>query len=157
GTNGRIAQFLLGKSLGGFARDEERFEAIDFLKGHVVGSPCALAAAGGFIELLLRNELRGKHLLRAGVFSVGVKEICFGAFHGGDLFGVSRDRVIKADAELRPYLLDNASLALDLKFELLWVQHDQRLALGYRVADVSQDLRNASFHLCAKSAFFERK
>ncbi len=109
----------------------------------------ALEAAGGFVQLLLRNQLALEHFLRAGVFSVGVEEIGSGALDRGKFFRIGRRRIIRANAKLCAHLGDEATLAIDFILQLLGIDENERLAFLHVVADIGKNLRDAAFDLRA--------
>ncbi len=116
-----------------------------------------MKAAGGFVELLLRNQLALEHFLRAAIFAFGVEEVGGGAFDGGEFFWIGGRRIIGTDAELRAHLRHEAALAVDFKLQLLRIDQDERLAFFDVVADVGENLRDAAFDLRAQDAFFQRE
>src|SRR5439155_16700135 len=135
---------------------QQRLQAIHFLKRDIVGSLRALITAGGFVELLLRNQVVLKHLPRAAIFAVGVEEVGLRTLDRGNLFRVGGRQFTRSYAKLRANLANQTSLAIDFKLELLGIENDQRLILADSIALIGKHLGYTAFYLRAQGAFFQR-
>ena len=138
-ANGGIIQFLFRQFFAGFARNQQRLQTVHFLQRHVVGGLRAVVAAGGFIELLLRNQLV-LNISWARLYFWSASKRSASARCTDAIFLGSVGAGSGAHTELRANLLHDSALAIHFKLQFLGVEHDERLAFVDGVAHIRQHL-----------------